>query len=721
METTGVEHFLVLLGRTSLEAGILVMLVLAIQWLFHRQLTPPWRCALWLLVAVRLVLPFSFNSETSIFNLLPRSAKIEFSTPAQTTTAAPAITSRQISPPPLQLPKIAEQSQKPMPVVESPLASALASPAPVQSRFTWSWPLLIFAIWLTGVLVLATHVVVSSFRLWRRCAPLPPLSRAWATDVLHECCRQLQLRNPPVLLESREVGSPALHGLFRPRLLLPKGFTEKFSAAELRFVFLHELAHLKRRDLLLNWLVVVLQIAHWFNPLVWFGFARWRAERELACDAMALDAAGEGQNKEYGRTILRLLDNFTRPMAAPGLVGILEDKSQLRRRIGMIASYVPTRGWPRLAMALIGVLAVIGLTDAQTGASSAANPPSLPSSPASSPAVPTPATLPPAISSSAIPAPAAPPIQPTPSITISSSSPSNAVPQTDAQPVISTTTTTTPPQKGNEMNTSTITNQIVRVAAVGLLALASPATPAALHAEDNSTAPATSELANQLVGAWVLVGTPGHVGKAPSAGGRIKFFTGTHWCITQADRKTGVVLFHHGGTYTLNKDKLHSNLEFANSSTMYMIGKTNGNYTFKIEGDTLTNLGLDNPWNEVWQRLKTPGFMSSPLAQSLTGTWAYVGKPGETNTAEADSHRLKYCAGGYWCDSEIDPKTGVVIVHHGGTCSLKDDTYVETCQYGNPTSMNLIGQDVKFTIKIEGNTLTLKGLNNPWNEVWKRL
>jgi hypothetical protein len=62
----------------------------------------------------------------------------------------------------------------------------------------------------------------------------------------------------------------------------------------------------------------------------------------------------------------------------------------------------------------------------------------------------------------------------------------------------------------------------------------------------------------------------------------------------------------------------------------------------------------------------------------------------------------------------------VVTVHHGGVYSLKDGQYVETCQYANPSSMNLIGHDANFNIETQGDTLTLKGINNPWNEVWKR-
>jgi beta-lactamase regulating signal transducer with metallopeptidase domain len=64
------------------------------------------------------------------------------------------------------------------------------------------------------------------------------------------------------------------------------GFLRSFSTEELRFVFLHELAHVRRRDILMSWLMALLQVVHWFNPLVWFAFSRWRADRELACDAL---------------------------------------------------------------------------------------------------------------------------------------------------------------------------------------------------------------------------------------------------------------------------------------------------------------------------------------------------------------------------------------------------------------------------------------------------
>ncbi len=640
MDTAHVSPFLAALGRSSVEAGIVVVLVLAAQWVFRRQLTPRWRCALWLLVVVRLLLPFSLRSVTSVFNLLPHWAHSEPSRPAEIVPVMPATS---IDPAPLP------------PTSAAP--STRVRLTPTVHRHASSWPVWIFAAWLVGVVLLTGHVLVSSLRLWRRCARLRPLTQPVAVAVLEDCCERLRLQIKPALLESLEVSSPALHGLFRPRLFLPRGFTARFSPAELRFVLLHELAHLKRRDLLLNWVMAALQVIHWFNPLVWFGFARWRADRELACDAMALEAAGPEQNQEYGRTILRLLESFASPMSAPGLVGILEDKRQLRRRIGMIASYVPTRGWPRLALLVATGLAVIGLTDAQNRAQFPEN-----------------------------------------------------------------STSNTPQQKGYDMNTS---NHIARAAAIGLLALTSAPTSAVLHAEDSAATPAApSQLARDLVGTWVLVGAPGKVGKPPAAGGRLKFVTASNWCDTQADPKTGVVIFHHGGTYTLNGNEYFQSLQYANPTTMNLIGSTNGHFTIKIEGDTLTLIGVDNPWKEVWKRAEqntSTTAAPSQLAKDLIGTWILVGTPGKVGEAPTAGGALKFVTASHWVDTQADPKIGVVTGHHGGTYTLKGDEYIESVEYANPGTMDLIGHAFKFTLKLEGDTLTLIGIGNPWTEVWKRV
>jgi hypothetical protein len=153
------------------------------------------------------------------------------------------------------------------------------------------------------------------------------------------------------------------------------------------------------------------------------------------------------------------------------------------------------------------------------------------------------------------------------------------------------------------MKTIIMSRNILSVAVISLLALLL-SVAANLQAQDKPTAAKEqSPLAKNLLGTWILVGEPGKAGEVPASGGRLKFFTGRHWTVTQADPTTGVTIFHHGGTYTLNGDAYVETVEYATESNKELIKQT-FKFTLKVEGDTLTQTGIGNPYNEVWKRVK---------------------------------------------------------------------------------------------------------------------
>ena len=154
------------------------------------------------------------------------------------------------------------------------------------------------------------------------------------------------------------------------------------------------------------------------------------------------------------------------------------------------------------------------------------------------------------------------------------------------------------------MKNHTMTRRIIRAVVFSLLALAIPMALFVLRAADKPVAAAApSQLARDMIGTWVLVGKPGKVGEAPEIGGRLKFRTGRHWTMTQAKPDTGLTVMHDGGTYTLDGDKYVETIEYANESTANDIGKS-FMFTVKVEGDTMTQIGIGNPYTEVWKRLK---------------------------------------------------------------------------------------------------------------------
>lgn len=113
----------------------------------------------------------------------------------------------------------------------------------------------------------------------------------------------------------------------------------------------------------------------------------------------------------------------------------------------------------------------------------------------------------------------------------------------------------------------------------------------------------TSRLARDLIGTWILAGTPDKFDEKPPAKGPLKFFTGKHWTYTQADPATGKVVYHHGGTYTLDGDNYAETINYANESTAHMIGQTL-RFEIKVEGDRLTQTGIGNPYTQVLKRAK---------------------------------------------------------------------------------------------------------------------
>lgn len=347
----------------SSRGAVLVLLVLAAQWIFRKRLSPRWRYGLWLLVLVRLALPVTPESPTSIFNL----ARPGWNSKSTRLAPPPTLDFPEIQPrltsfatEPNATPQTELTAHAPAPA-HTPVAR-LEAPLPDRKLNLLS---VAFFCWLAGVLALGLRVGVDALRVGSRVREIRPVTNSRILDVLEDCKQLMDVSTPFAVIESAGVQSPTLYGFVRPRLLLPKGLIETFTEKELRLVFLHELAHVKRGDIVVNWLTTALQIVHWFNPLIWLAFRQMRSDRELACDDLALRYAEANENRAYAQTILKLLEGFSKARALPGLVGILESKTQLADRLSRIADFAAPRGSVALGLAVALPLCLLTLTEAQ--------------------------------------------------------------------------------------------------------------------------------------------------------------------------------------------------------------------------------------------------------------------------------------------------------------------------------------------------------------------
>jgi len=327
----------------SLQGTVLIVMIVIIQKILRRRLPVHWHYLLWLLLLVRLAMPWLPESKMSIFNLVPRSVQqgriIESFSQSRSTD-------------PMGFYMHARSESAPQTTEES---------KPFSVRFVRKLPVL----WLVGTLLIAGYVLMRSISMWRTVKRERPITDSEILDLLEDCKMQMGIETILAVIVSDKIKSPALFGFVRPRLLLPQGMLETYGLEELRYVFIHELGHLKQRDIYLGWLMALLQVVHWFNPLMWFAFGRMRADRELACDRLVISTMGPDEPPEYGRTIVSLLESFSQARYLPSVAGILEDTCQMERRIKMIADYkkTPRPRWAG-AMLLLAALACIVLTNA---------------------------------------------------------------------------------------------------------------------------------------------------------------------------------------------------------------------------------------------------------------------------------------------------------------------------------------------------------------------
>jgi bla regulator protein BlaR1 len=359
--------------KTSLQATVLIALVLLIQFAFAKILAPRWRYGLGLLVLLRLLLPAAPASPWSIFNLGTRPPAnnqavatrmaLEASMPSTTYTMAALAP---FAPGALLAPR-------------APHAPAAAKPAPPASVNKISICEMLPWIWLAGFAAMLAMVAWQQRNFVRRLGRWERVREPRVLELLEKCRTMLGVKRNVTVLAATGLNTPALFGITNPRLLLPVEMLERLDDCELRHVMFHELIHLQRRDLIVNWAMILLRAAHWFNPAVWLAFRRLRAEQELACDAAVMAHLAADERRQYGRTLLKLLDEFSPGNLCPGFVPFMTSKQIIKRRITMISNFKPTgRIAAGASVALLIALGSLTFTRAADRHSAAVAPSDLP-------------------------------------------------------------------------------------------------------------------------------------------------------------------------------------------------------------------------------------------------------------------------------------------------------------------------------------------------------
>ncbi len=337
----------------ALLAGLLLVLL-------RRRLSPAWRHGLWMLVLLRLALPDVATSPVSVARWLPMPAP---------ESAAVVMTIPPAAMPVLPRPLL-EETVPDLPMIEetpAPVGAAVMPPATKAAWTTWDWLTLL---WLAGTGGMIATMLALHLRLLARVRRDPTAPAAGLAALYASACERAGIkRGAPRLIITNAVRAPALFGVLRPVILLPRELAASGDPEALRLILLHELAHWQRRDLWTQLAASLLLALHWFNPAVWWAARRLRAEAEMAADARALRHAEAGAAHRLGEVLLGFTQHATAGwmtwLAAATVLGISENQRDLRHRIEALVDLARgRRTWWLPGLVMFAALTVTGFTQA---------------------------------------------------------------------------------------------------------------------------------------------------------------------------------------------------------------------------------------------------------------------------------------------------------------------------------------------------------------------
>ncbi len=260
------------LFQMSVAGGVLILFIVVIRALAIHRLPKTTFLALWMIAALRLLLPFSIPLTFNIHIGLDVFSDVVQELPSGNI----ASTLPGDSPPSYDI------------------GTAVPSPA-TEHISTFE------ILWLVGVLLLALYFFISYFRSMRKFRMSIPDNTPYIQNWLaaHQISRPLAVRSSDL------ISSPLTYGILRPVILLPKKLDRNDPVA-LKYVLTHEYVHIRRFDAITKILFAAVLCIHWFNPFVWVMYVLANRDIELSCDAWVIRMMGEKKRSSYALMLIKM-------------------------------------------------------------------------------------------------------------------------------------------------------------------------------------------------------------------------------------------------------------------------------------------------------------------------------------------------------------------------------------------------------------------------------
>lgn len=303
-----IENLFIKVIEASFLGSIAGLIILLIRCILKNKINSKWIYLLWMIVIIKLMVPFGPESNLSIFNKIN---SIKFSTSINNNYDK----------------NIAETTDNNINIIKGDYKNTA-------TNYDSSKNLVnnISYIWLTICISLSLVFTSSYFIMKNKIKEKSFYYDGSLDEVLTQCKAKLKIKRNIKIVINDYIKTPAIIGIFQPTILIPIN-TLEFKQNEIEYIFIHELSHLKRNDNIINLLLTMNQSIHWFNPFIWYMSKIIRQDMELATDELVLSRINNNEYKNYGFTILNISSSLNKYKTSTRVIGMSNDKKSLEDRI----------------------------------------------------------------------------------------------------------------------------------------------------------------------------------------------------------------------------------------------------------------------------------------------------------------------------------------------------------------------------------------------------
>ena len=288
----------------SITASLIGVIIIVIRKCVDSKISPKWKYTLWFLVLISLMVSYRPISNFSLTNEISQIKNISFRLQYQEINKANNNQN-------YTLQQKAEHNQ----IMYQTII------------FDIALPLICFTISVISIAYLLVSKLYIVYKI--------KLNKLEISDntiiIFDECKKILGIEKNIELITQSYLSSPAIIGIFKPKIILPDYY---ISDQSLKFVLLHELCHYKRKDMVINYIMLFLSAIYWFNPLVFILFKLIREDMEILNDNYVLKYIDN--KKGYTLSLVEILASTHNISFAPKILCMVDSKKNTERRIKMI-------------------------------------------------------------------------------------------------------------------------------------------------------------------------------------------------------------------------------------------------------------------------------------------------------------------------------------------------------------------------------------------------